>query len=149
MMASEVPPAMSETTKRPPRLPPAWFKHGFWRVHRVLHRLSGGRFLWTPARKRRWGALCLTTTGRRSGQDRRVIVGYIEDGANLVVLAMNGWDEGHPAWWLNLQAHPEATVRLAHQQPRPVTARAAAVTSVLGCGNGGRRSMSAWTTSRT
>ena len=33
---------------------------------------------------------------------------------------MNGWDEGHPAWWLNLQAHPDATVRLADEPPRPV-----------------------------
>jgi deazaflavin-dependent oxidoreductase (nitroreductase family) len=116
---------MSDTTQRPPKLPPVWFKHAFWRAHRALHRLSGGRFLWTPASKRRWGTLRLTTTGRKSGQDRSVIVGYIEDGANLVTLAMNGWDEGHPAWWLNLRAHPDAVVRLARQQPRPIHARAA------------------------
>jgi deazaflavin-dependent oxidoreductase (nitroreductase family) len=116
---------MSDKPKRPPKLPPPWVKHAFWRAHRALYRLSGGRFLWTPANKRRWGALSLTTTGRRSGLDRNVILGYIEDGANVVTLAMNGWDEGHPAWWLNLKAHPEATVRLAHQQPRPVLARAA------------------------
>jgi F420H(2)-dependent quinone reductase len=109
-----------------PKLPPAWFKHGFWRVHRLLHRLSGGRFLWTPASKRRWGALGLTTTGRRSGKDRTVIIGYIEDGSNLVTLAMNGWDDGTPAWWLNLEANPDASVRLAHQHPYPVRARAAA-----------------------
>lgn len=108
-----------------PRLPPVWFKHAFWRGHRLFHRLSGGRFLWTPASKRGWGALRLTTTGRRSGRPRTVIVGYIEDGDNLVTLAMNGWDEGHPAWWLNLEAHPDATVRLSRQQPRPVRARAA------------------------
>jgi deazaflavin-dependent oxidoreductase (nitroreductase family) len=36
-----------------------------------------------------------------------VIVGYFEDGPNLVTLAMNGWGDGEPAWWLNLQAHPE------------------------------------------
>lgn len=108
-----------------PKLPPAWFKHAFWRVHRLLHRVSGGRFLWTPSSKRGWGALRLTTTGRRSGIPRTVIVGYIEDGPDLVTLAMNGWDEGHPAWWLNLEAHPEATAQLAHQPPRPVRARAA------------------------
>jgi deazaflavin-dependent oxidoreductase (nitroreductase family) len=67
----------------------------------------------------------LTTTGRRSGRERSVIVGYIEDGPNLVVLAMNGWDEGHPAWWLNLEADPDATVRLDGQQPRRVRARRA------------------------
>src|SRR5690349_21263635 len=80
----------------PPKLPPRWFKHAFWHVHRFVHRVSGGRFLWTPASKRGWGALRLTTVGRRSGQERNVIVGYVEDGPDLVLLAMNGWDEGHP-----------------------------------------------------
>jgi F420H(2)-dependent quinone reductase len=35
-----------------------------------------------------------------------VIVGYYEDGPNLVSMAMNGWGAAEPAWWLNLQAHP-------------------------------------------
>jgi deazaflavin-dependent oxidoreductase (nitroreductase family) len=108
---------------RPPRMPPPWFVHTAWRVHRALYRLSGGRFLWTPANKRGWGALRLTTVGRKSGRERSVIIGYLEDGSDLVTLAMNGWDEGHPAWWLNLQAHPDAVVRLAGQEPRPVRAR--------------------------
>jgi deazaflavin-dependent oxidoreductase (nitroreductase family) len=54
----------------------------------------------------------LTTTGRRSGEARSVILGYFEDGPNLVTMAMNGWADPEPAWWLNLQAHPEATVQL-------------------------------------
>jgi deazaflavin-dependent oxidoreductase (nitroreductase family) len=116
---------MSDTTPAP-KLPPPWFIHLAWRVHRALYRISGGRFLWTPANKRGWGALRLTTTGRRSGKERSVIVGYLEDGPNLVTLAMNGWDEGHPAWWLNLEAHPEAAVRLTGQEPRRVRARQAA-----------------------
>jgi deazaflavin-dependent oxidoreductase (nitroreductase family) len=69
--------------------------------------------------------MLLTTTGRTSGQERKVIIGYIEDGPDLVAIAMNGWDEGHPAWWLNLQANPSASVRLAHQKPRAVHAREA------------------------
>jgi F420H(2)-dependent quinone reductase len=102
----------------PPKRPPRWFVHGAWRVHRALYKLSGGRFLWTTSNKRGWGALRLTTVGRKSGQERSVIVGYLEDGPNLVLLAMNGWDEGHPAWWLNLEAHPDAVVRLPDQDPR-------------------------------
>ena len=90
------------------------------------YRLSGGRFLWTTSNKRGWGALRLTTIGRKSGQERSVIIGYLEDGPNLVAIAMNGWDEGHPAWWLNLEAHPDAVIRLAHQQPRLVRARPSA-----------------------
>jgi F420H(2)-dependent quinone reductase len=116
---------MSDVSIRPPKLQPPWFVHAFWRVHRVLYRLSGGRFLWTPESKRGWGALHLTTIGRKTGQQRSVILGYLVDGPNLVVLAMNGWDQGHPAWWLNLAAHPDAIIRLARQDPRPVRARAA------------------------
>jgi len=39
-------------------------------------------------------------------------------------MAMNGWGEPEPAWWLNLQAHPETTVELV-DGPRVVRARAA------------------------
>ena len=52
-----------------------------------------------------------------------MIVGYVEDGTDLVLLAMNGWDEGHPAWWRNLEAQPDAMVRLSGEAPRPVHAR--------------------------
>ena len=114
---------MDTVEPRPPRVPPRWFVHLAWRAHRALYRLSGGRFLWTPLNKRGWGALRLTTVGRKTGQERNVIVGYLEDDANLVLLAMNGWQEGHPAWWLNLQAHPDAVVRLAGEQARSVHAR--------------------------
>ena len=66
----------------------------------------------------------LVTIGRRTGQTRGVIVGYFEDGPNLITMAMNGWGDSEPAWWLNLQAHPDASVELA-DGPRLVTARAA------------------------
>jgi deazaflavin-dependent oxidoreductase (nitroreductase family) len=69
--------------------------------------------------------LRLTTIGRRSGTERAVILGYYEDGPNLLTLAMNGWADGEPAWWLNLQAHPEASVELK-TGTRAVRARAAA-----------------------
>jgi deazaflavin-dependent oxidoreductase (nitroreductase family) len=66
----------------------------------------------------------LTTVGRRSGLERSVILGYLEDGPNVVTMAMNGWGEGEPAWWLNLQAHPHARVQLT-DGTREVVARAA------------------------
>jgi F420H(2)-dependent quinone reductase len=97
----------------------------FWRAHRALYRLSGGRFLWTTSSKRGWGAARLTTVGRRSGKERSVIIGYIEDGSNIVTLAMNGWGQGHPLWWVNLKAHPDAVVQLAGQEARPIRARPA------------------------
>ena len=39
------------------------------------------------------------------------MVGYFEDGDNLVTMAMNGWGPGEPSWWLNVQADPDVTVQ--------------------------------------
>ena len=101
-----------ERRAKAPRLPPRWFIRLAWAVHRGAYRVFGGRVgLWRP-RANGWGTLRLTTTGRRTGRQRSVMIGYIEDGPNLVSLAMNGWGAGEPAWWLNLQTHPDATVDL-------------------------------------
>jgi F420H(2)-dependent quinone reductase len=107
------------------RLPPRWFVVSAWHVHRWIFRATRGRKgLWAP-RPGKWGALRLTTMGRRSGEPRSVIVGYYEDGPNLVTMAMNGWGAPEPAWWLNLQDHPEAAVELAGGARREVIGRAA------------------------
>jgi deazaflavin-dependent oxidoreductase (nitroreductase family) len=66
----------------------------------------------------------LTTIGRRSGRERSAILGYYEDGPNLVTLAMNGWAAPEPAWWLNLQADPDTVVELKDGK-RAVRGRAA------------------------
>jgi len=98
--------------KRAPSLPPRWFVRLAWVVHRAIHRLTGGRRgLWAP-KPGKWGAMRLTTVGRRSGKTRSAILGYYEDGPNLVTLAMNGWADPEPAWWLNLQTNPDVTVDL-------------------------------------
>ena len=113
------------TPERAPWLPPRWFVRLAWRVHRGLYRATGGHVgLWAP-RRDKWGTMRLTTTGRRTGEPRSVILGYLQDGPNWVTLAMNGWGTPEPAWWLNLQAHPEATARLADRTCR-VEAHAAA-----------------------
>ena len=92
-------------------LPPRWFVVMFWHGHRALLRVTRGRLgLWRP-KPGRWGALWLTTVGRRTGRSRQVVVGYFEDGPSLVTMAMNGWGAAEPAWWLNLQAHPDATAQ--------------------------------------
>jgi deazaflavin-dependent oxidoreductase (nitroreductase family) len=106
------------------RLPPRWFIVAFWHGHRwVVRATKGKRALWPP-RQGKWGALRLTVEGRRSGEPRSVIVGYYEDGPDLVTMAMNGWGPAEPAWWLNLQAHPDAVVDLAGGLRREVTGRA-------------------------
>jgi deazaflavin-dependent oxidoreductase (nitroreductase family) len=97
-----------------------------WRLHRAMYRFSGGRVgLSRPEAGGRFGMMRLTTLGRRSGEPRVAIVGYYEDGENLVTLAMNGWADAEPAWWLNLQAQPDTTVDLPDGS-RIVRARAAA-----------------------
>ena len=106
------------------RPPPRWFMRLFWTIHRRVYRWTWGRLgLWRP-KPGAWGAMRLTTIGRRTGRDHAVIVAYIEDGQNLVTMAMNGWGNAEPAWWLNLQAHPDITVDLV-DGPRRVTAHAA------------------------
>ena len=111
--------------ERKPRVPPRWFVVTVWHLHRFIVRASGGRKgLWRP-RPDKWGALRLTTRGRRSGEPRSVIIGYYEDGANLVSMAMNGWGAAEPAWWLNLQANPDAIAELAGGVRREVAGRAA------------------------
>ena len=107
------------------RTAPRFVLRTFWLLHRALHRFSRGRIgLSRPATGEKFGMLRLGTIGRRSGEARSAIIGYYEDGANLVTLAMNGWGLAEPAWWLNLQANPDATVDLADGS-RAVRARAA------------------------
>ncbi|MGI9610463.1 MAG: nitroreductase/quinone reductase family protein [Acidimicrobiia bacterium] len=115
---------MSADTKKA-RLPPRWFVRLAWATHRAIYRVTGGRVGLRRPKANDWGTARLTTVGRRSGLERSVMVGYFEDGESLVTMAMNGWGEGEPAWWLNLQAQPVATVDLAGEQ-RKVHGRAAA-----------------------
>jgi deazaflavin-dependent oxidoreductase (nitroreductase family) len=113
----------SETAS--PWLPPRWFIRGAWMAHRAIHRLTGGRRgLAHPKPDGQFGYLRLKTIGRRSGRERAAILGYHEDGPNLVTLAMNGWGKPEPAWWLNLLASSDATVELK-DGTRHVRARAA------------------------
>ncbi len=115
---------MSGDRERAPWLPPRWFVRLAWSTHRAVYRVTGGRVgLWRP-KGNRWGTMRLTTTGRRTGRARSVMLGYFEDGPDLVTLAMNGWADGEPAWWLNLQEHPDAAVDLPGGT-RDVTGRVA------------------------
>ncbi len=120
---------MTDTTEtlRPTRRIPEWLIRAIWKTNRAAYRITGGRFgLRTPT-DTRWGMLELRAVGRRSGKTRVAILGYIEDSGNLVIPAMNGWMDPEPAWWLNLQANPNATVVLPGGERREVVARAAAV----------------------
>jgi len=91
-------------------------------VHRGVYRASGGRL-----GGRIWGLsiLLLTTTGRKTGRLRTTPLCFLPDGRNLVVVASNGGLPWFPAWWLNLRAHPQATVRVG-RVTKAVVARPAA-----------------------
>ncbi len=101
-------------------LPPRWFIRLVWYAHRWLYRISGGRFGLRRAKPGGWGMMRLATTGRRTGKERSVILGYLEDGEDIVTMAMNGWADPEPAWWLNLKSNPTAILTLpgAHYRVR-------------------------------
>jgi deazaflavin-dependent oxidoreductase (nitroreductase family) len=107
-----------------PSLPPRWFIRLFWVLQRAVYSATGGRLGLRTATPDRWGMLRLRTVGRRTGKERVAILGYFEDGPDLVTMAMNGWADPEPAWWLNLQAQPDVIVDLPGGS-RPVHARAA------------------------
>ncbi len=37
---------------------------------------------------------------------------YLEEGDYWIVVASNGGDDRHPAWWLNLKANPVAQIQI-------------------------------------
>jgi deazaflavin-dependent oxidoreductase (nitroreductase family) len=115
---------MVTESRTPPTLP-RWIVRAIWSGHRALYAFTRGRFGLREPSERRWGMLRLQTIGRRSGRKRAAILGYLEDGPDLVTPAMNGWADPEPAWWLNLRAQPEAEVELPDGSRRPVSARAA------------------------
>ena len=82
-------------------------------IHVGLYRKLGGRIV----DKGSGGApvLLLTTTGRRTGLARTVVLGHITDGEDEIVAATNGGLEALPSWVLNLQADPSCTVELGSE----------------------------------
>jgi deazaflavin-dependent oxidoreductase (nitroreductase family) len=78
-------------------------------INRFLFQLTNGKI---GGRFGKVDILLLTTTGRKSGEKRTVPLQYFRDGEELVLVASNAGDDHHPAWWLNLQANPNAEVQL-------------------------------------
>jgi deazaflavin-dependent oxidoreductase (nitroreductase family) len=91
-------------------------------VHRPLFRLSrgriGGKGLGMPV-------LVLTTTGRKSGVKRSVMLtSPLQLGDSYVLVASRGGDDRHPAWLRNLEADPAVEIEL-DGRTRPMRARVA------------------------
>jgi deazaflavin-dependent oxidoreductase (nitroreductase family) len=81
----------------------------------LMYHLTGGRAFrgsaGSPA-----GFLQLTTTGRKSGKQRRVHLAYIRDGAAYVITASNGGRQRHPGWYFNLCSNPQVTIHVQDAQ---------------------------------
>ena len=80
-------------------------------IHRAVFDASKGRIF---AKVFGMPVAELVTTGRRSGKERSTMLAVpIVDSDRLVLVASFGGDDRHPAWYLNLQANPEARATTA------------------------------------
>ncbi|MDH3755047.1 MAG: nitroreductase family deazaflavin-dependent oxidoreductase [Acidimicrobiia bacterium] len=92
-------------------------------IHRTLLKVTGGRIGW---RAGKMPVLELTTTGRKSGQRRTVMLTTpYQDGDSMVIVASKGGDDHHPAWFLNLRDDPAVEVKTQDQPTHARTARIA------------------------
>jgi deazaflavin-dependent oxidoreductase (nitroreductase family) len=87
----------------------------FGKIHKVLYRLSGGRL----GTRMGWIRVALIdTVGRKSGKQRTVPLACYPYQDSIVVSASNSGQEAHPAWYLNMQAHPQVTVQVGKERYR-------------------------------
>jgi deazaflavin-dependent oxidoreductase (nitroreductase family) len=94
-------------------------------VHRAALKITGGRIGWTVANM---PALELTTTGRRSGQPRTVMLtSPLQESSTIVVVASRGGDDIAPLWYLNLCADPGVDVSFQGAPAVRMHARVASV----------------------
>lgn len=91
-------------------------------IHAFVYKATGGlvghRFPGAPP------MLLLDHVGAKSGVVRTSPLVYVEDGRNLVLVASKGGYPRNPAWFYNLRAHPETTVRVGTER-RAVRAKVA------------------------
>jgi deazaflavin-dependent oxidoreductase (nitroreductase family) len=92
-------------------------------VHRVVLKVSGGRLGWNASKM---PVLELTTTGRKSGERRSVMLtSPVQEGSTIVVVASRGGDDQHPAWFLNLRDNPDVEVVMGGKPKQHMRARVA------------------------
>jgi deazaflavin-dependent oxidoreductase (nitroreductase family) len=92
-------------------------------VHRTIIAVSGHRLGW---RAGGMPVLKLTTTGRRSGQPRTVMLtSPVQEGPVWVLVASKGGDNDHPAWYLNILDNPAVMIETGPGKVTSATARVA------------------------
>jgi F420H(2)-dependent quinone reductase len=90
-------------------------------LHAWLVRHTGGRI---GGRAIGADILVLRTVGRRSGRVRDAPLMFAPFGDAFAIVASNAASEHPPAWWFNLQDHPDADA-VVHGRTHPVRARPA------------------------
>ncbi len=94
------------------------------RVHCIVLGARGGRLGWSA-----YGmpVIELTTIGRRSGQPRpTMLTSLYQEGSTIVIVRVRcGGDDHHPAWYLNLRAHPEVSVSMGGKPAQQMRAEVA------------------------
>jgi F420H(2)-dependent quinone reductase len=103
--------------------PAAMLQFPYLKLHQFIYRRSRGLI---GSRLIAGRALLLTTTGRKSGQQRTTALIYLKDGERLVVVGSNGGSDRSPSWCLNVQADPNVMVQIGRNK---FAARAGVVSS--------------------
>ena len=92
-------------------------------VHKGLLKLTFGKFGWDLGKM---PVVELTTTGRKTGQKRSVMLtSPLQEGGAIVVVASRGGDDTHPAWFLNLRDNPAVEVVYKGKPKQSMKARVA------------------------
>ena len=78
-------------------------------THVESYRETGGAYghLWRGA-----PTLLLTTKGAKSGKQRTMALIYGRSGDDFLIVASKGGADDPPAWYLNLEAKPEAEIQV-------------------------------------
>ena len=92
-------------------------------IHKVVLKASFGKLGWEAGSM---PVLELTTTGRKTGQQRTLMLtSPLQEGDTIIVVASRGGDDQHPAWFLNLQANPDVQVAYKGGARKPMKAHVA------------------------
>lgn len=98
-----------------------------WMTGPIGHALDKWAVRWTGLSFISWQAardrgipyqhsLLLTTTGRKTGQKRSVVLPYVRDDRSLVVVGSNGGGARNPAWLENIRADPRCEITVARRR---------------------------------
>jgi F420H(2)-dependent quinone reductase len=98
--------------EKPPALNTAFttvFMKWMGRANTWIYRRSNGKLGGTMQNA---PVALLTTTGRKTGQQRVSPLLYLREGDRVILGASRAGSDKHPLWYLNLKANPEVSVQI-------------------------------------